>query len=131
MFSLPRQNDAYEAINQGRKSFFPGRNLPEVPFRQYSTDGSIKKEFLPYKSSSADESVPDDIKLGNWSNMQHKMTAQNIDDMAYDLMDIKKTIVEEKEKIALVETKLGLMDHLLNDSAEIKEVVNKAADKTK
>ena len=27
MFSLPRQNDAYEAINQGQKSYFPGRNL--------------------------------------------------------------------------------------------------------
>ena len=63
--------------------------------------------------------------------MQHKMTAQNLDDMAYDLLDIKNTIIEEKEKIALVETKLGLMDHLLNDSAEIKEAVNKDADKTK
>ena len=61
--------------------------------------------------------------------MQHKMTAQNIDDMAYDLMDIKNTIVEEKEEIALVETKLELMDHLLNDSAEIKEAVCKVADK--
>ena len=101
MFSLPRQGDAYEAINQGRKSFFPGRILSEVPFRQYSTDGLIKKEFLPYKSSGPDESVPDDIKLGNWSNMQQKMTAQNLDDMAYDLLDLKKIIVEEKEKNAL------------------------------
>ena len=75
MFSLPRQNDDYEAINQGRKSFFPGRNLPKIPFRQYSTYGSVKKEFLPCKSSGYDESVLDDIKLGNWSNMQHKMTA--------------------------------------------------------
>ena len=62
--------------------------------------------------------------------MQHKMTAQNIDDMAYDLMDIKNTIVEKKEMIALVETKLGLMDHLLNDYAEIKEAACKATDKT-
>ena len=50
--------------------------------------------------------------------------------MAYDLLNIKKTIVEEKEKIALVETKLGLMDHLPKDSAEIKEAVYKAVDKT-
>ena len=49
--------------------------------------------------------------------------------MAYDLMDIKNTIVEEKEKIALVETKLGLIDHLVDDSAAIKEVVCKVADK--
>ena len=85
----------------------------------------INKKRIP----SPDESVPDDIKLENWSNMQHKMTAQNLDDMACDLLNIKKTIVEEKEKITLVETKLGLMDHLLNDSAEIKEAVYKAADK--
>ena len=55
MFSLPRKNDAFEAINQGRKSYILGRNLPEVPFCQYSTDGLIKKEFLPYKSSGPDE----------------------------------------------------------------------------
>ena len=41
--------------------------------------------------------------------MQQKMTTQNLDDMAYDLLDLKKIIVEEKEKISLVETKLGLM----------------------
>ena len=59
-------------------------------------DGQVKKEFLPYKSSGPDESVSDEIKLGNWGNMQHKMTAQNIDDMACDLMNIKSSIVEEK-----------------------------------
>ena len=90
MFNLPRQNDAYEAINQGRKSYFPGRNLPKIPFRQYSTDDSVKKEFLPYKSSGPDDSVSDEIKLGNWGNIQYKMTAQNIDDMACDLINIKK-----------------------------------------
>ena len=130
MLSLPRQGDAFEAVNQGRKSFIPGRNLPEVPFRQHSTDGQIKKEFLPHKSSGPDGYVPNEIKLANWSNMQHKMTTQNLDDMAYDLLALKKIIVEEKEKITLVETKLGLLDHLLKDSAEMKEAVEKAADKT-
>ena len=57
------------------------------------------------------------------------MTAQNLDDMANDLLALKKIIVEEKEKIGLVETKLGLLDHLLNDSAKIKEAVEKDADK--
>ena len=61
--------------------------------------------------------------------MQHKMTAQNIDDMACDLINIKSSIVEEKQNIALVETKLGLMDHILTDSVEIKEAVSKTADK--
>ena len=62
--------------------------------------------------------------------MQQKMTAQNLDDMAYDLLSLKKIIVEEKQKIGLVETKLGLLDHILNDSTEIKEATEKAADKT-
>ena len=129
MFTLPRQNDSYEAVSQGRKSYFPGRNLPEVPFRQYSVDGLVKKEFLPYRSAGPEESVSDEVKLANWGNMQSKMTAQNIDDMACDLMNIKSSIVEEKQKIAIVETKLGLMDHILTDSAEIKEEIAKATDK--
>ena len=96
MLSLSRYNDAMEVNNQGRKSYVPSRNLPEVPFRIYSIDSQIKKEFLPYKSSGPDESVSDDIKLANWSNMQQKMTAQNLDDMAYDLLVLKKLVVEEK-----------------------------------
>ena len=55
------------------------------------------------------------------------MTTQNLDDMDYDLLVFKKIVVEEKEKISLVETKLGLLDHLLKDSAEMKEAVEKAA----
>ena len=58
------------------------------------------------------------------------MTAKNLDDMAYDLLVLKKMVVEEKEKISLVETKLGLLDHLLKDSEEMKEAVEKAADKS-
>ena len=56
--------------------------MPEVPFRQYSADGSVKKEFLPCRSSGPDESVSDEIKLENCGNMQNKLTAQNLDDMA-------------------------------------------------
>ena len=37
------------------------------------------------------------------------MTAQNLDDMAYDLLVLKKIVAEEKEKISLIETKLGLL----------------------
>ena len=94
MLSLPRSTDAMEVNNQGRKSYILGRNLPEVPFLQYSLDGQIKKEFLPFKSSGPDDSVSDDIKLANWSNMQQKMTAQNLDDMAYDLLILKNIVVE-------------------------------------
>ena len=62
--------------------------------------------------------------------MQHKMTAQNLEDMAYDLLVLKKIVVEEKEKISLIETKLALLDNLLKDSVEMKEAVEKSADKT-
>ena len=70
MLSLPRYGDAMEVNNQGRKSYVPGRKLPKVPFWQYSIDSQIKKEFLPYKSSGPDDSISDDIKISNWSNMQ-------------------------------------------------------------
>ena len=50
------------------------------------------------------------------------MTAQNLDDMAFDLLVLKKMAVEEKEKISLVETKLGFADHLLKDSVEMKKL---------
>ena len=43
MFSLPRSNTGMEDVNQGQRSFLPGRNLPETPFRQFSIDGQIKK----------------------------------------------------------------------------------------
>ena len=130
MLSLPRYGDAMEVNKQGCKSYVPGRNLPEVPFRKYSIDDQIKKEFLPYKYLGPDESVSDDIKLANWRNMQQKMTTQNLDDMDYDLLVLKKIVVEEKEKISLIETKLGLLDNLLKDSAEMKEAVEKDANKT-
>lgn len=130
MFSLPRQNESVEATYQGRKSYFPGRNMPEAPFRQYSTDGSTKKEFLPARSSGPDESVSDEIKLMNWGNMQGKLTAQNLDDMARDLLELKSSVLEEKEKISVVDTKLGLLNHLLTDVEEIKEAVANVAKKT-
>ena len=88
----------WKSINKDISLYVPGRNLPDVPFWQYSIDGQIKKEFLPYKSSGHNESVSDDIKLANWSNMQQKMTAQNLDDMSYDLLVLKKMVVEEKKK---------------------------------
>ena len=57
MFTLPRQNSELEATIQNRKSFVPRRNLPDTPFRQYSHDGEIKREYLPHKSSGPDDSM--------------------------------------------------------------------------
>ena len=127
MFSLPRKNTAIEATIQGRNSFHPGRNFPDIPFRQYSSDGNTKKEFLPHRSFGVDESTSDEIKLANWGNLQHKLTAQNLDDMALDLMQIKNSILDEKDKVSLLETKMDLLSHLLSDSEEIKTVVSAAA----
>ena len=124
MFSLPRQNTAIEATIQGRKSFHPGRNFPNVPFRQYSSDGNTKKEFLPHRSSRVYESTSNEIRLANWANLQHKLTAQNLDDMALDLMQIRNSILDEKDKVSLLETNMDLLNHLLSDSEEIKNVVS-------
>ena len=129
MFTLPRQNSAIEATAQDRKSYFPGRNMPDVPFRQYSSDGATKKEFLPYRSSGVDESVSDETKLANRGNMQHNLTAQNLDDMARDILEIKSSVSVEKDAVAMVTTKLELLNHLLSDSQDIKDAVAKAADK--
>ena len=47
-------------------------------------DGQTKKEFVPYKSSTPHQSVSDEAKLANWGNMYHKLTAQNLDDVAQE-----------------------------------------------
>ena len=58
------------------------------------------------------------------------MTAENLDEMDREILKIKAIIVEEKEKITMVETKLELVCHLLADSDEIKNAVAKASEKT-
>ena len=93
-------------------------------------DGQTKKEFLPYKSSTPDQSVSDEAKLANWGNMQHKLTAQNLDDVTQDIVFLKTQMAEEKQKIEAITAKLGLLDHLLHDSTEIKIAMEIAATKT-
>ena len=129
MFNLPRKNESIEAVHQDRRSFYPGRNMPDLPFRQYSTDGSIKKEFMPVRSLGPDDSVSDEVKLMNWGNLQGKLTAQNLDNMAQDLLQIKSSVINEKEQISVVETKLGILNHLLQDTEEIKQAMAAAANK--
>ena len=96
MFTLPRQNEAYEATIEGHRSYFPGRNLPDTPFRQYTPEGTVKKEFLPCRSSGPEESVSNEAKLQNWGDLQLKLIAQNVDDMAQELVKIKANVIEEK-----------------------------------
>ena len=43
-----------------------------------------------------------------------------------DLLQIKKTVLDEKQQVSIVETKI---DHSLSDSTEIKSAVIKAAEK--
>ena len=89
---------------------------PETPFRQFSIDGQIKKEFLPYKSSTPNQAISNEVKLANWGNMQQKLTAQNLDDIAQDIIFLKTQMAEEKQKIETITTKIELLDHLLHDS---------------
>ena len=56
--------------------------------------------------------------------------AQNLDDIAQDIIFLKTQMAEEKQKIEAITTKLGLLDHLLHDSIEIKIAVEIAATKT-
>ena len=58
------------------------------------------------------------------------MTAQNLDDVAQDIIFLKTQMAEEKQKIEAITAKLGLLDHLLHDSTEIKIAVEIAATKT-
>ena len=73
--------------------------------------------------------MSDEAKLANWGNLQNKLTAKNLDEIALDLLNLKSTMTEEKDQISAVEAKVGLIDHLLSDTNEIKSVVSKAADR--
>ena len=44
-------------------------------------------------------------------------------------LKIKSSVSAEKDKIAMISTKLELLNHLLSDSEDIKEAVAKAANK--
>ena len=113
MFSLPRENESYEIERDGRKSYFPGRNLPTTRFRQYTPDGLSKREYLPQKTVETGETPSDEIRLSNWGNLQHALTTKNLDDMAQDILSLKENMLEEKEKLSEVSTKLELVQHLL------------------
>ena len=128
MFSLPRENEAYEVEREGRKSYFPGRNLPNIPFRQYTPDGLSKREYLPQKTVEVGETPSDEVRLSNWGNLQHGLTAKNLDDMAQDILALKASMQEEKEKIAEVSAKLELVQHLLADSEAIKKMITRASE---
>ena len=62
--------------------------------------------------------------------MQQKLTAQNLDDIAQDIIFLKTQMAKEKEKIESITTKLELLNHLLHDSTEIKIAVEIVATKT-
>ena len=57
------------------------------------------------------------------------MTAKNLDDMAQDILNIKASMLEEKEKIVEVSEKLELVNHLLADSEAIKKTIQSASEK--
>ena len=48
--------------------------------------------------------------------MQQKLTAQNLDDIAQDIIFLKTQMAEEKQKIESITIKLELLNHFLHDS---------------
>lgn len=72
MFSqLPKSNSAHEEVSSTRaRSFILGRNLPDAPFKQFSKDGQIKREYLNHRSSAINDIVSDETELLNYSSLQ-------------------------------------------------------------
>jgi hypothetical protein len=71
MFShFLRSHMALEEVNTtGARSYISGRNLADAPFKQFSKDGQIKREYLNHRSSLGNEIVSYEIKLENHGNL--------------------------------------------------------------
>lgn len=66
--------------------FIPSINLRNIPFRQWSEDLKIKREYIPVKSSAPTQDINDECKFLNWSNMQAIHTKYNINDLHRDVL---------------------------------------------
>ena len=123
MFSqLPRSKSDHEEVSSiGARSFIPGRNLPDDPFKQFSKDGQIEREYLNHRSSGVNDIVSDETKLLN----QQQLTARNIDDISLNNLEVKKKIEEGKECAKNIESKVDLVLHVLTNTFELKNVATK------
>jgi hypothetical protein len=71
MLSLLREGIGnIKRFPSGGETYLPGRNLPIVPFRQYSDDLKTKIEYFPIRSLTISDSVSDEWKLQNYTNFQ-------------------------------------------------------------
>ena len=127
MFSqLPICNSAHEEVSSTRaRSFILGRNLPYAPFKQFSKDGQIKREYLNNSSSGVNCTVSHETKLLNYSSLQQQLIARNIDDISLDILEVKRKIEGEKECIKNIESKVDLVLHVLTDTSDLRNATTK------
>jgi hypothetical protein len=82
MLSLPREGiGSIKRFPSGEETYLPGRNLLEVPFKQYSDDLKNKRGYLSTRSSTIAFFVSDECKLLNYASFQAQLTRNNIDDL--------------------------------------------------
>jgi vacuolar-type H+-ATPase subunit I/STV1 len=127
MFSqLPRSNSTHEEVSSTKaRSFIPSRNLHDAPFKQFSKDGQIKREYMNHRSSRVNDIASHETKLLKYSSLQQQLTARNIDDIALDILEVKRQIEGEKEYIKNIQSKVDLVLHVLTNTSDLKNVATK------
>lgn len=113
-------------ISTGARSFIPGRNLPNAPFKQFNKDVQIKREYMNHRSSRVNDMVFDKTKLLNYSSLQQQLTARNIDDISLDILEVRRQIEGEKECIKNIESRADLVLHVLTDTSDLKNSATKS-----
>jgi hypothetical protein len=67
--------------------------------------------------------------LENYGNLQHRMTATNIDDITLDILQLKKFVQYEQTQISLLNAKLDIIHHIVKDTEKIKQAMDIVATK--
>jgi hypothetical protein len=74
---------------------------------------------LNHKSYATHEIVFDEVKLSNYGNLHHLLTATNLDDVSNDILQLKKIVKEEQDQISILTARIDLFQHVIKDIEEI------------
>jgi hypothetical protein len=114
-YTLPREEESF-----GKKNPLPERALGPGNYAPKFKDGSLVADldFIHYRKAT-DEKPQDIVRLQNYSNYQAVCIAQNLDDIAQD-------VVQAKSHITGIHTDLDNHEHTSSvQSAELKEINKK------